>query len=424
MVFNRCDVVVVGAGLAGLACAKTLAAAGLEVQIVEATDGVGGRVRTDHVEGFLLDRGFQIINTAYPELRRQANLSRLGLCSFDRAVRLQVAGRMVRLEDPRRHPSALSAAIRAPIGSIRDKAALAGYLAAVSTLPTALLLRSPDRAARDHWRRYGMSELVIDRLLRPFFAGLLLEEEMSTSSRFADLMMRMFIRGNAAVPAAGMQALPEQLAEGLNVSVHTAVSKVTAGRVDTDQGSIQARAVAVATDADGAAKLLPGLTVPRWKGVTTIYHSTDTGSSGTPALADASLVVDAEEPPITNTMVMTAAAPSYAPPGQALVATSIVHPPGSASQQLDEFAVRSRLARLHGTSTDSWQQVARYDVSRALPSMRAPHDFRRPVCRDGIYLCGDHRDTSSIQGALFSGRRTAEMMMASLGIKQEQSANR
>lgn len=412
----QCDVVVVGAGLAGLACAVPLAEAGLEVVVLESADAVGGRVRTDVVDGFRLDRGFQVLSTGYPEVRRVLDLDTLDLRRFDRAMALQVAGQQVRLADPLREPSTLPGAVRAPIGSLRDKLTLAAYAARASVLPGRMVRSAPDITARVSWQRMGLSDSVIDNVLEPFFAGVLLEHDMTTSRRFVDLMVRMFVRGNSAVPARGMQAMPEQLARRLPAgSLHLGAraQRIACSRVDTDVGSWSARAVVVAMDAESAAHALPGVVHrPTWKGVTTLYHAVDE-----PPTDKATLIVDAESSPVTNTIVLTAAAPSYSSDGRALVSTSMVH---TAAQIADEAAVRLRLGELYRTSTTQWQHLATYHVPRALPSMTAPHAFRRSVHAvtgseaGDIYLCGDYRDTSSIQGALVSGRRAAGAVLADL----------
>ncbi|MGI8721506.1 MAG: NAD(P)/FAD-dependent oxidoreductase [Geodermatophilaceae bacterium] len=410
----KCDVVVVGAGLAGLACATRLSETGLDVQVLEASDGVGGRARTDRIDGFLLDRGFQVVNTGYPEVRRVLDTDALDLRYFSRAMLLHVQGSVVRLADPRREPLAGLANLRAPIGSLRDKAALAAYAAAVGFAPSSVLLGQRDRTAEQGWRRYGMSPRVIDRVLRPFFAGLLLETEMTTSGRFADLMMRMFVRGDSTVPAAGMQALGAQLSARLpggSLHLQTPASSVAPLSVETPAGVVTARAVVVATDSDAAADLLPGVTAPPWKGVTTVYHA-----AGESPLNEPTLVVDAEQSPINNTVVVTEAAPSYSPDHRALIATSLVHGPRLDSAAADDEAIRGHLARLYRTNTSGWERIAAYDVPHALPSMTAPHDFCKSVRTGGVYVCGDHRDTSSIQGALVSGRRAADAVRSDLGL--------
>jgi phytoene dehydrogenase-like protein len=212
------DVLVVGAGLAGLACAIRLVDAGLDVQVLEGSDAVGGRVRTDRADGFLLDRGFQVLSTAYPEARRVLDYERLDLRRFDRALDLYSDGTHTHLADPFREPATLLATVRAQIGGVAALAALGVYGARAAVLPARALRAAPDLPAREAWRRNAISDATVEKLLRPFFAGVLLEEEMTTSRRFVDLMTRMFARGSSAVPAQGMQAIPHQLADRLPTS--------------------------------------------------------------------------------------------------------------------------------------------------------------------------------------------------------------
>jgi hypothetical protein len=184
---------------------------------------------------------------------------------------------------------------------------------------------------------------------------------------------------------------------------------VGAGEVLTDAGAVAARAVVVATDIDSADELVGGgLERPQWKGVTTIYYT-----AAVAPLDQPTLLLDTDDSPVNNTVVITAAAPSYSPDHRALVATSLVH---GARQRWDEPAVRSRLAVLYDVPTGEWEHVSTYDIPRALPAMPAPHDFRKPVRRYDVFVCGDHRDTSSIQGALVSGERTAVAVLDHLGV--------
>ena len=248
--------------------------------------------------------------------------------------------------------------------------------------------------------------------MRPFFSGVLLEEELTTSSRFVDLMLRMFARGSSVVPADGMQQIAEQLASRLPAgSIHLKLPalRVAAREIVTDAGVVAARAVVVAADVDSADELVGGgLERPQWKGVTTIYHA-----AAVAPLDEPTLLLDTDDSPINNTVVVTAAAPSYSPDHRALVATSLVH---GARQRWDEPAVRSRLAVLYDVPTAEWEHVSTYDVPRALPAMPAPHNFRKPVRHGDVFVCGDHRDTSSIQGALVSGERTAAAVLNDLGV--------
>lgn len=404
---DQLDVVVVGAGVAGLSCARTLVEAGMRVRVIEASDAVGGRIRSDHVDGFTLDRGFQVLSTAYPELRDRCDVAALEPCLFERAALVHADGELWRWGDPRGRPASVVDALRAPTGGVTDLVRLAAYAAVCGYAPASWLRRRPDRSTRAHWSRWGLSEEVVDQLLGPFFAGLLLERELTTSSRFTDLMMRTFVRGRSAVPAGGMQALPEQLAAGVTVALNAPVREVGPTHVRTDDARMPARAVVVSTDASTCATLLPGLEEPGWKGVTTWYHAAPAAPLDTPTL-----LVDPARSAVDNTVVVSAAAPSYAPEGRALMASSWVH---DDTQHPAERDVRRRLADLYGRGTDSWEHLATYDVPRALPTMTAPHRFRRSVRWAGCYVCGDHRDTSSIQGALVSGRRAAQAVLTDLG---------
>ena len=385
------DVLVVGAGLAGLACARALQGSGLSVTVLEKDERVGGRIQTDAVDGLLLDRGFQVFNTGYPEAQRVLDFGALDLRAFDPGALVRSGSRLHRVGDPRRLPTWALSTATAPIGSVKDKAALA--------ITAARAVLGPVRARReqttyDALRSRGLSDQTIDRFLRPFLSGVFLESELETSSRFLDLVLRSFGRGTQAVPAAGMGAIPQQLAQGLDVELGTSVRTVGPGRVDDRT----ARAVVVATAAPQAAALLPGLAVPRMNGVTTHYFL-----AGQAPLREKAIVLDADRRgPVANTVVLTNAAPSYAP-GQVLVSASVVD--GDAG----ETAVRTHLSWLYGGEVASWQHVRRYDIRDGVPDMRPPlGDLRRPVrLEPGLYICGDHRDTGSIQGALVSGRRAA-----------------
>lgn len=411
------DVVVVGAGLAGLACARELASRGVDVVVLEAGDAVGGRVRTDHVDGFTLDRGFQVLNTGYPELRRVVDLDALDLRSFAATVGIHLDGHRLTVGNPLQKPSSVGAALGLPVGGVRGKAALGLYAGLCATLPVDSLTKREDVSAAEAWRRANIPTDLVNGLLRPFFAGVLLEQGLNTSRRFTDLMIRMFARGRSTVPARGMQALPAYLADRLPdgaVRLGTRVHRVSPDAVDTDAGRVAARAVVVATDGWTASRLLPRLVdPPPARGVSTVYHAA-------PELPGASsmLLLDAEPSPIANTLVISAAAPEYAPAGRALVSTSMVH--GSAPEDPDGPEVRAALARLHGTDTSSWEHVATYDLPHALPGMPAPHPLARPVRLSGgaerLYVAGDHRDTSSLQGALVSGRRAATAVLDDLGV--------
>ena len=395
----------VGAGLAGLACARRLHAAGVDVLVVEASDAVGGRVRTDVVEGMQLDRGFQVHNTGYPEAERVLDHDALDLQRFSAGALVRVGDRLHRVGDPRRTPTWAPATALAPIGSLKDKALIAA-LAAQAGLPSPdALLSRRETTTREALRARGLSDVVVDRFFRPFLSGVFLEDELVTSSRFFDLVWRSFVRGSRCVPARGMRAIPEQLAGGLEVRLTAPAEQVRPGQVVVAGERLSPRAVVVAAAAPDAGRLLPGLDVPAQRSVTTHYHLAPERPVAPPAI-----VLDGEASgPVANTVVLTNAAPSYAP-GRHLVSSSVVAGPA------DEPSVRAHLARLYGVDTAQWQHVAVYDVQAALPSQAPPMGrFCKTVrLEQGLYVCGDHRDSASIQGALVSGRRAANAVLRDL----------
>ncbi len=403
-------VVVVGAGLAGLSCAIRLHSAGVPVQVVEAADEVGGRVRTDVVEGFRLDRGFQVFNTAYPEAAALLDIEALDLRAIPSGVIVFDGGRRERFMLPWRHPEHALSGVLADVGSLRDKAALAALTARDIALPGSVLRGGRERTTQEELRHWGISSTMIDKLIRPFLAGVVLERDLETSSRFFHLIWRCFARGTVGVPALGMGQIPLQLAARIPagaITLGTPVTAVTAGGVRTaDGGTIPARAVVVATGPATAARLCPGLEVPAMRAVTTFYHVAPASPTGDPTQ-----IVDAEGQ-ITDTLVLTDTAPEYSPDGRALISTSLL----GVLSDADEPRVRQRLAQVYRADTSAWRHLATYPIEGALPAMAPPFPLRRPVrFAPGRYVCGDHRDTGSHQGALVSGRRAADAVLADLG---------
>lgn len=412
-------VVIVGAGLSGLAAARHLTRRGVEVTVLEGSDGVGGRVRTDVVDGYRLDRGFQLYNPAYPEGARVLDHAALDLKPFVAGARIVVdrggRRRVERVADPRRKPSWLVPSLRAHIGSPVSTARFGAYAVSRAVQPVPALLRDPDVTTEEALRGAGADHTLIETVLRPFLSGVFLESELATSRRFLDVVLKSFVRGTPSVPAMGMQAIPEQLADGIDVRLGHRVAKVSARGVDVADGDAHtAEAVIVATDPTTAAGLIADIDAPAPNSVTTWYYRPDCAPT---ELADgeAVLVLDgSRRGPLVNTVVISHAAAGYAPPGSALVAASALGATGSPEQ---DDAVRKHLAWLYGVPTGGWELLAAYPIRYALPAMPPPFALQRPVRTvQGVYVAGDHRDTSSIQGALVSGRRAAQAVLADLGI--------
>lgn len=306
------DVLVVGAGAAGLACARDLAAAGRSVRVLEASDDVGGRMRTDRVDGFLVDRGFHVFNTSYPQVKQRLRLRDLRLRPFTPGVLVHTDRGRLRLTDPSRDPRSVAGLLRGRLAGPRDLLAL-GTLSARDMLgPRSRIERAEDRTTRTALASAGFSEEFVERFFRPFLSGIFLEDRLETSSRFFHLVWRSMLRGTLCLPAEGIGAVPEALVKALpadSVLLDTAVALLTDEGAQTNHGDVlPARAVVVATGKGPASALLPGLDVPAGRIVTTYYHV-----APRPPLAEPTLLTDTRMR-FLNTCVVSEVAPTYAPP--------------------------------------------------------------------------------------------------------------
>lgn len=419
----REPVLIVGAGLAGLCCALDLTAAGVPVRIIEASDAVGGRVRTDVVDGFLVDRGFQVLLTAYPELRRRCDLDALDLRAFAPGAMVWHEGSGHVVSDPLRDPRQLWSTITAPIGSIFDKARIGLLRHRVRSQHPVDLLRGPEMSTADALREAGFSETIIQRFFRPLVGGIQLDPDLSASRRGFDMIFRMLADGEAAVPAAGIGALPAQLARGLpegSIELSIPVSSVAPGQVTVPGPAgrslnLKARAVVVATEGPVAADLLSLPTVGS-RSVGSVWFAAPTAPSN-----DRYIILDGSgQGPALNVAVMSAVAPSYAPVGQHLIAAAT---PGVVSATLEED-VRAQLRGWWGSQVDRWEVVASHRIAHGQPRLGPPlHPVQNQKVAEGLFVCGDHRDTASSQGAMYSGRRAAVQVLASLGVKHQHSSH-
>lgn len=404
-------VVVIGAGMAGLCCALDLAGAGVPCTVLEAADGPGGRVRTDKVDGFLLDRGFQVLQTAYPEVEARLDLPALKLRRFFPGALVRLGGRFHKIGDPLRRPDAALSTLLAPIGSLDDKRAVGRLKRHVREGSLDELWNRPEISTREALRSHGFSDRIMDTFFRPFLAGIFLERELATSSRFFEFVFRMFSEGHAALPARGMGAVAEQLAARLPAGAlrfNTRVEALTDGAVRLAGGeTLAAKAVVVAADLPEAARLLPELTPPGRRGTACLYFA-----ASEPPVKKPILVLDGEgSGPINNLCVPSAVAQTYAPAGQNLISASTVGIPEQDDAALEK-AARVQLTSWFGPEVTSWRHLKTYRIPFSLPARASLDPAALPVCpRPGLYVCGDHRETPSLQGAMASGRRAAAAVL-------------
>ena len=410
---DRSDAIIVGAGLAGLACATHLARAGRRPLLLEASDAVGGRVRTDRVDGFLLDRGFQVLLTAYPECRAMLDYGALELRPFFPGSLVRFGGRFHRIADPWRRPLAALEALIGPIGGLGDKLRVAGLRRRVRRTSLEEIFARPERSTLEALRGDGFSEAMIERFFRPFLGGVFLDRSLDTSSRKFDFVFKMFAEGDTALPAQGMGALPELLASRLpaaSVRTGCAVSRLVEGGVETADGErLRAPAVIVATSGPSAAHLLDDVPAPQSTSTACVYFDAPASPLNAPILA-----LDGDgEGPVNHLCVPSDVAPSYAPEGRALISANVPGTPSLSDPAL-EAAVRAQLTGWFGEAVREWRHLRTYRIEHALPAEAPPalDPSQRPVrLARGLYVCGDHRDDGSLQGALVSGRRAAEAVL-------------
>ena len=407
---SQCDVVIVGAGLAGLSAAREIQRHGLSVIVLEASDAVGGRVRTDIVDGFQLDRGFQVILTAYPELQSQVDMRALDLRPFDPGALVWRNGKGHAVSDPFRKPQTLATTALAPIGNVFDKARIVVLRARVLRRKSAVLLSGQDVSTDVALRAFGFSTKIINRFFRPLFGGIQLDPHLATSRRMFDVIFKSLSEGQSVLPSRGMHALPLQMASRLSegtIHLNTRVSTLDGTTISLTSGEIiSARAVVVATDGPTASSLL-GIPVVESRKVGCVYFAADT-----PPTKEKYVVLDGTgNGPVLNVAVISNVAPSYAPADKHLIVAAL---PGVTDGDLEAMS-RKQLRSWWGPQVDDWKHLRTYVINHGGPVQKPPFSPKQRVnLGNGQFVCGDHRDTGSIQGAMYSGRRCGEAVVQSL----------
>lgn len=409
---SKPEVIIVGGGIAGLCCARRLNQSGISSKVLESSDRVGGRARTDEVRGFRLDRGFQVLLTEYPEAKQVLDYEKLKLACFEPGALIRYQGKFHRFADPWRRPRHLLNTALSPIATFADKLRMARLRSRVCRGTLDDLNARPEETTLSRLYKQGFSERVVKRFFKPFLGGVFLESELNTSSRKFEFVFRMFSKGDAAMPANGMGAIADQLAAELppnTVQTNSKVIEVMPNRVRLAEGKeLSADNIVIACEGPVAARLL-GLEPPSpAHGVTCIYFSTDS-----PPVSDPILVLNGDgRGPINNLCVSSQLIPDCAPAGKSLVSITVL---GAATieQEPELLAnVRSQLLDWYGPSVANWEHLRTFHIPYALPSQNPNSGTSKPpVEKDEIVMCGDYLENASIQGAMVSGRRAAETVL-------------
>ena len=404
-------VLIVGAGLSGLACAVTLHEAGIPVQVFEASDGVGGRVRTDLVDGFLLDRGFQVYLSAYPEAGKLLDLEALNLHPFEPGALVFDGSNIHRVMDVFRRPTTMIESALAPVGTFMDKVRVALLrFRSLGSSETEIAAR-PDQQTKSFLQKFGFSENMIEGFFSAFYGGIFLERDLRTSSRMFEFTFKMFSQGSATLPATGMGAIPLQLAKRLppqTIRIHSAIASATPDTLSLPSGEeILGSQVVIATQTPQTARLVPGFAAkePAWRSVTNVYFHTEKSP-----LSEAIIALNTSgEGQVNNVCVISDVAPGYAPKDRSLISVSLL---GIHKNSDIPNAVKEELYSWFGEQTRDWKHLRTDLIKHALPEQGPGLKSPGYLFIDGMHICGDHTSSASIEGAITSGIKTAEAIIA------------
>ncbi len=406
-------ITIIGAGIAGLSAGVYLYRKGFDVQILEASDRAGGRIKTDLLDGFRLDHGFQVLLTAYPEAQALLDYKKLNLKNFLPGATVLYDGGHFDIADPFRRPSATFSTLFAPVGSLKDKINTLFLKVKLLKKSVSSIFLQPQQSTYQQLIDYGFSEKMIERFYRPFFSGIFLENNLETPNRMFDFVMKMFSEGDAAIPALGMEEIPKQLVSILppkSIIYNTKVVDIAENKVVTESGKIyKADKIIIATEAIAFAKAYINENQTEAQSVTNVYFEAQTAPTN-----KAIVVLNASKSRkwVNNVTVLTNLSVEYAPKGKVLISVS-----SNGIAEIEDFllveSIKTELKPWFGEQVDQWKMIKTYRIKYGLPKLPIlKNEAGNEAFKLGpnLYICGDHLLNGSINAAMASGRIVAEMI--------------
>jgi phytoene dehydrogenase-like protein len=407
------DVIIIGAGLSGLSAAIYLHRQGRKVLILEASDRAGGRVKTDLYDGFLLDRGFQVLLTAYPEAIELLNYKDLQLKKMLPGATVLYDGGTFEIADPFRRPKALLNTLFAPVGTLRDKINTLWLKNKLQKMTIDGIFAQPEQSTYQQLLDYGFSQKMIQRFYAPFLSGIYLENNLTTSNRMFDFVMKMFSDGDVAIPAHGMEEIPKQLVSLLpksSILCNKKVSVIDGNTLTLEDGTVfQANQILIATNANELTKQFLPNTKTTVQKVTNVYFEAKKAPS---KKAIVILNASVNKKWVNNLTVISNVSKAYAPIGKVLISVSY-----NGLAAIEDFVlaenIKKELEQWYGKQVQDWKMIKTYRIDYALPiqdSVKNDIPTSEIKISDTLFICGDYLLNGSINAAFKSGRLAAEAM--------------
>lgn len=406
-------ITIIGAGISGLSAAVYLNQKGYKVQILEASDRAGGRIKTDIIDGFRLDRGFQVLLTEYPETKALLDYKKINLKRFLPGATVLYDEGQFEIADPFRRPTATFATLFAPVGSLKDKINTFFLKNKLVNISIPNVFKQPEIETIAQLEKYGFSQKMIDLFYKPFFSGIFLENDLKTSSNMFDFVMKMFSEGDAAIPELGMEEIPKQLVAMLpenSIQYNVKVSAIENNKIICEDGTtFDADKIIIATEAIGLASNYISKTKQNFHQVTNVYFEAKIAPTKKAVVV---LNASTNKKWVNNLTVLSNISNQYAPTGKVLISISYNGIPTIDDATLAEN-MKAELKQWYANQVEDWKLLKTYRIKYALPNQeKVSNEVTHSEIKinENLFICGDHLLNGSINAAMKSGRMVAELI--------------